>query len=66
MNQSREIWRARFLDMVAMQQLPRTRNNMQQGVQMDNLNGIGHLHEEVMWHRFYENESYMIFPSKND
>ena len=27
---------------------------------------IGHLHQEVMWHRFYENESYMILPSKND
>ena len=23
---------------------------------------IGHLHWEVMWHRFYENESYMILP----
>ena len=27
---------------------------------------IGHLHLEVMWHRFYENESYMILPSKSD
>ena len=26
---------------------------------------IGHLHYEVMRHRFYENESYMILPSKN-
>ena len=25
---------------------------------------IGHLHYEVMWHRFYENERYMILPSK--
>ena len=24
---------------------------------------IGHLHWEVMWHRFYENESYMILHS---
>ena len=27
---------------------------------------IGHLHYEVRWHRFHENESYMILPSKND
>ena len=27
---------------------------------------IGHLHLKVMWHRVYENESYMILPSKND
>ena len=26
---------------------------------------IGHLHQEVMWHSFYENESYVILPSKN-
>ena len=25
---------------------------------------IGHLHSEVMWDRFYENESHMISPSK--
>ena len=25
-----------------------------------------HLHWEGMWYHFYENESYMILPSKND
>ena len=27
---------------------------------------IGHMHQEVMRHCFYDNESYMNLPSKND